>query len=63
MMKLGCDHKWTELSMLCVRTINYSALVNGESVGLIIPHRGTMIRVSFIPITVHYLCSRFVQSY
>ena len=38
MKKMGC--KWIRLIMLCVTSISYSILVNGEPKRMIIPSRG-----------------------
>ncbi|XP_050277977.1 uncharacterized protein LOC126719473 [Quercus robur] len=40
MRKMGFNNKWIKLLMLCVTTISYSILVNGEPKGLIHPSRG-----------------------
>jgi len=37
MLKMGFDHKWVHWMSLCVESVDYSVLVNGETVGLIIP--------------------------
>jgi hypothetical protein len=38
--RLGFSNKWIHWMMLCVSSVNYSALVNFEKVGPIIPGRG-----------------------
>ena len=40
MRKMGFNDKWIKLLMLCVTTVSYSILVNGEPKGLIHPSRG-----------------------
>jgi hypothetical protein len=39
MTKMGLCHKWISWIMLCVKTVDYSVVVNGEQVGPIIPRR------------------------
>lgn len=40
MVKLGFNQKWIELVMLCVKSVNYFVLVNGNSIVPIVPQRG-----------------------
>ena len=40
MRKMGFNNQWIKLLMLCVTTVSYSILVNGEPKGLIHPSRG-----------------------
>ena len=40
MKKLRFNDRWIKLLMLCVTTVSYSILVNGEPKGLIHPSRG-----------------------
>ena len=40
MRKMGFNEKWIGLIMMCVKTVTYSILVNGESQGLIHPTGG-----------------------
>ena len=40
MRKLGFEEKWINLMIVCVKSISYSILVNGEPEGLIRPSRG-----------------------
>ena len=40
MRRLGFTEKWINLMMLCVKTVSYSILVNGEPRGWIKPSRG-----------------------
>jgi hypothetical protein len=38
--KLGFVDRWVNLLMMCVRTVNYSILINGRPYGRIVPSRG-----------------------
>ena len=40
MLKLGFDAKWVEMIMLCVSTVSYSVIRDGNDVGPIIPTKG-----------------------
>ena len=40
MRKMGFHERWINLTMICVKTVTYSILVNGEPRGLIHPSRG-----------------------
>ena len=40
MRKMGFNEGWIKLIMVCVKTVTYSVLVNGEPSGLIHPTRG-----------------------
>ena len=40
MKRMGFQEKWIQLSMMCVKTVSYSVLINGEPKGRIIPTRG-----------------------
>ena len=40
MRKMGFHERWINLTMVCVKTVTYSILVNGEPRGLIHPSRG-----------------------
>ncbi|KAL0010115.1 hypothetical protein SO802_005223 [Lithocarpus litseifolius] len=40
MRKMGFSEKWIGLIMVCIKTVTYSILVNGEPQGLIQPTRG-----------------------
>jgi len=40
MVKMGFSNQWIKWIMMCVETVDYSVLVNGNSVGPIIPGRG-----------------------
>ncbi|CAN0921130.1 Transposon TX1 uncharacterized 149 kDa protein [Linum grandiflorum] len=38
--KMGFDDRWVRWMMMCVRSVQYTVLVNGEGVGPIVPCRG-----------------------
>ena len=40
MRRLGFHEKWIELMMMCVSTVSYSILINGEPKGKIVPSKG-----------------------
>ena len=40
MRKMGFNEKWINLMMVCVKSVTYSVLVNGEPCGMIKPTRG-----------------------
>ena len=40
MRKMGFSEKWIGLIMVCIKTVTYSILVNGEPQGLIQPPKG-----------------------
>jgi hypothetical protein len=40
MRRLGFDNRWIHLVMVCVRSVSYSVVVNGNPVGNIQPSRG-----------------------
>ena len=40
MEKMGFSHRWISLIMVCVTTVSYSILVNGEPKGMILPTCG-----------------------
>ena len=40
MRRMGFQEKWVQLSIMCMRTVSYSVLINGEPKGRIIPTRG-----------------------
>ena len=42
MVKMGFSEHWIKLLMLCVTTVSYSILVNGEPKGMITPSRGIL---------------------
>jgi hypothetical protein len=39
MEKMGFSHKWIQWMVMCVESVDYSVLVNGEHVGPVIPGR------------------------
>jgi len=47
MRKMGFMEQWIRLIMLCVSTISYSILVNGEPKGMIYPSRGMIYPPSY----------------
>jgi len=55
MIQMGFSSCWVNWIMLCVETVDYSVLVNGASVGPIVPGRGL-----FKVIPSHLICSSFV---
>ena len=40
MRRMGFDEKWIRLMMICITTVSYSILVNGEPTSVIVPTRG-----------------------
>ena len=40
MRKIGFNERWVNLIMICVKSVTYSILVNGELCGVIHPSRG-----------------------
>lgn len=40
MKRLGFSPRWIQLIMMCIRSVSYAVLVNGQSVGCIKPTRG-----------------------
>lgn len=40
MLRLGFSAKWVQWMMMCVRSVNYSVMVNEDLVGPIVPGRG-----------------------
>jgi hypothetical protein len=40
LIKLGFARRWVDLLMVCVRTLTYSILINGQPHGRILPSRG-----------------------
>ena len=40
MRRLGFSDRWIGLMMICVKTVSYSVLINGEPKGKILPTRG-----------------------
>ena len=40
MLRMGFDHKWVRLIMMCVTIANYEVLVNGNTTGKIFPTHG-----------------------
>ena len=40
MEKMGFSHRWINLISMCIRSVTYSVMLNGQSHGLITPSRG-----------------------
>ena len=40
MRKMGFQERWIQLTMMCVKTMSYSILINGKPKGKIFPTRG-----------------------
>ena len=40
MRRMGFQERWIELIMMCVTTVSYFVLINGEPIGRIVPSRG-----------------------
>jgi hypothetical protein len=40
MLKIGFASRWVEILMVCIRTVSYSILINGQPHGQIVPTRG-----------------------
>ena len=40
MRRMGFDEKWIRLIMICITTVFYSILVNGEPTSMIVPTQG-----------------------
>ena len=56
MRKMGFNERWIGLTMLCVKTVSYSTLVNSEPKGLIQPTRGIR-QGDLIPPFLFLLCT------
>jgi hypothetical protein len=46
---LGFAHRWIQLIMMCVMTVEYAVVVNGNTSGRIIPKRGLRQRDPISP--------------
>ena len=40
MIKMGFSEHWGKWIMMCVKTVNYSVIVSGTTIGLVVPGRG-----------------------
>jgi len=40
MIKMGFNQKWLQWMVMCIESVNYNVLVNGEHVGPVIPECG-----------------------
>ena len=38
--KLGFNEKWINLVMMCISSVSYSVIINGDTYGNIVPSRG-----------------------
>jgi hypothetical protein len=56
MRRLGFDERWIHLVMSCVRSVQYSIVVNGNPVGNIHPTRGIQQGDPISPYLFHNLC-------
>ena len=61
MRKLGFAERWIKLIMLCVTTVTYSVLINGEPRGKISPSRGFDKAIPFPRISSCYALKGFLQ--
>ena len=59
MRKMGFHERWIALMMMCVSTVSYLVLINGEPKGKIVPLRGLRQR-DHLPILVSILRGRVV---
>ena len=57
MHKLGFQERWISLMMMCVTTVSYSMLINGELKGKIVPTRGLWQGVPISPY-IFLLCAK-----
>ena len=39
-VKIGFSERWISLVLMCISTVSYSMLINGEAKGNIVPSRG-----------------------
>ena len=62
MWRMGFSHKWINWTTMCIRTVDYSVLVNGNVTGPIIPGRGFRQGDPLSP-SIYYMCRRVIQTY
>lgn len=58
MRKMGFHEKWIALMMMCISTVSYLALLNGEPKGKIVPLRGLRQGDPIFPIFIFIACRR-----
>lgn len=62
MRKMCFQEKWISLSMMCVRIMSFSILINGEPRGGIIPTRGLRQGLPNIPVSLLIMRRRFISN-
>ena len=60
MAKMGFNEQWIKLTMLCVTTVSYSILVNGEPKGMIYPTRGLDMVTHYPPFSSYYVLKGYM---
>jgi hypothetical protein len=61
MRRLGFDEQWVFLVMMCVRTIKYSVIINGQAYCEIFPNRG-LRQADLLSPYVFILCAEGLSS-